>query len=859
MPLIFRTYTRHAATFVRHRLLLVGSLLAVGYLASCTHHEEIASRAQITFDFAPQTTQSEVPATRQGVKADSWMDHVTHTLPMHDAQGDSVMQVLVLSQDMADSIAPQTRAGAVTAGNMYPSFGVLTYAYPATGSWSESLKPNFMYNIEVTASSRYTTSYYWPGVEEKLSFFAYAPYNGTGIALSGQTATGTPKITYTVPSAVADQKDVLVAVSKDVPGNKRATEQLRFKHALTAVRVTTAANMLPGRITSVKLKNVYGKAVHAMGSASWSGHNTKTTFSQTLNQTVGGTAQDLVQGEATFMMLPQTLPTDAALEVTYRDDFSGQIHTLTAALGGKVWQMGKVATYQLSLSSLYIKYTFDTSAPTAFVNIEGETKTFTVTSKRSLMRKGTGGQSDTELHAVAVPFHFKWRRHPDSSDFTTGLPEGLSITQTVASPGVTNVTLRFAALPRESFDEELRHQPALTEIKDLSLNFPGTTGRTTANCYIVYQAGRYRIPVVYGNAIENGQTNEVAFKDGNGTDYNGTLRKHYRLNPLVNHVNQAISAPWLVDNAGVDPGYAKVGWQDAESLVTDVQLSADKKFIEFSIKKENIKQGNATIAVLTSGHVVLWSWHIWVASNYATHYTRLSNFPGYTMMNIPLGWCYTGNGYRRDKDIRFQIISDGGGSAERRLLQQGKAETTSTQGRAVYYQWGRKDPFVPSNVTSDYNSTWGVIGQAIGSSVGQGIQLPNQYLHAASNGTATNSWLNDNYNNLWNMKITWSNKNKYNAGTNREIPTKTIYDPSPQGCVVPPSGFAIDPGHRLGYINTTDRALKSYDKLLFWTSDFQQADRNGGKPWSWDNTGSKVRDTRDGLMIRCLRQWMWSN
>jgi len=37
---------------------------------------------------------------------------------------------------------------------------------------------------------------------------------------------------------------------------------------------------------------------------------------------------------------------------------------------------------------------------------------------------------------------------------------------------------------------------------------------TTANCYLVHEAGAYKIPLVYGNAIKNGQDNRVAYYPG---------------------------------------------------------------------------------------------------------------------------------------------------------------------------------------------------------------------------------------------------------------------------------------------------------------------------------------------------------
>ena len=57
----------------------------------------------------------------------------------------------------------------------------------------------------------------------------------------------------------------------------------------------------------------------------------------------------------------------------------------------------------------------------------------------------------------------------------------------------------------------------------------------TANCYMVHTAGKYRLPLVYGNAIKNGEANTAA--------YTGTF--NYKCTQTFpNHEGNAINAPW---------------------------------------------------------------------------------------------------------------------------------------------------------------------------------------------------------------------------------------------------------------------------------------------------------------------------
>ena len=161
-------------------------------------------------------------------------------------RGENPADTLFLHASVADGIAApypnvqtdrlQTRATPVETGTFYDSFGVLASVY--TGTWSEdSCLPDYMYDVEVTEASSWTTSYYWPGAGRNIRFFAYAPYGGQGIVLSDKTSAGTPSITYTVPTAVADQQDLLnfVGRMRDKP------RQIRLVHGDVGAKAALAA------------------------------------------------------------------------------------------------------------------------------------------------------------------------------------------------------------------------------------------------------------------------------------------------------------------------------------------------------------------------------------------------------------------------------------------------------------------------------------------------------------------------------------------------------------------------------------------------------------------------------------------
>ena len=112
-----------------------------------------------------------------------------------------------------------------------------------------------------------------------------------------------------------------------------------------------------------------------------------------------------------------------------------------------------------------------------------------------------------------------------------------------------------------------------------------------------------------------------------------------------------------------------VVWQSKSGLIQYTELRDGK--VSFYVgadsdDEEKIKEGNAVIGAYDAGGTMIWSWHIW-AVNYDpdTAENQLA-FNGYTMMNRNLG-----------------ALANDNSTAEKILASYG-----------LYYQWGRKDPFI---------------------------------------------------------------------------------------------------------------------------------------------------------------------
>lgn len=179
-------------------------------------------------------------------------------------------------------------------------FGILAYA-TGTTNWAGSAEtPSFMYNQEVTYNSgwEYTPIKYWPkNTTDKITFFGYAPYDdgstsNKGIALSANSDTGNPKITFTVSDAASSMVDLMTDETQKDKTSTSGTVAFKFKHILSRVNLVAKAATTLADGTSIVIKSA-----KIVGSTSHSGTKFYKTATYTAN--IGGTGS-WAAGTATF-------------------------------------------------------------------------------------------------------------------------------------------------------------------------------------------------------------------------------------------------------------------------------------------------------------------------------------------------------------------------------------------------------------------------------------------------------------------------------------------------------------------------------------------------------------------------------
>ena len=149
--------------------------------------------------------------------------------------------------------------GAITSSTSIQNsgFGVTAF-YTGQTAWTAygvATAPNFMYNQEVKYSDgawSYSPVKYWPTMKgDKISFFAYAPYNADGIKLADKNATAAnTSLTFTVQDNAANMVDfvaaqVIDAQQKDAAAGGQDAVKFNLKHELSrlAFQVKTSDDM----------------------------------------------------------------------------------------------------------------------------------------------------------------------------------------------------------------------------------------------------------------------------------------------------------------------------------------------------------------------------------------------------------------------------------------------------------------------------------------------------------------------------------------------------------------------------------------------------------------------------------------
>ena len=363
------------------------------------------------------------------------------------------------------------------------------------------------------------------------------------------------------------------------------------------------------------------------------------------------------------------------------------------------------------------------------------------------------------------------------STWSSSKPDFITLTTQENNGDLTakTYTATFAAQEKtlQTSDIILKAKPVLSNVDLSKVDIKGNAlaSQSTANCYVIHNPGTYKFPTVYGNSIKNGQNNEKAYKSSKtGSNILKTFLG----------ANGEITKPEIDGIAN-----ACLIWQDTKDLISEINYDAATKYVSFAVKKETIHNGNAIIAVRNASNEILWSWHIWVTEEDLTP-VEITNKQGvnYNILPVNLGWCGMNSEVYAQREVKIRIKQQSGNkTVDFTLNQTWHFEGDRKNGNNPYYQWGRKDPMLPSNGIGDadktcyttddrYQFAYQDHGEPLNTTdIKEYIRNPHKF---------NIKWeMDGKYYNLWNI-------DNEKTDENDDKVVKTIYDPSPVGYTVPP-------------------------------------------------------------------------
>ena len=746
----------------------------------------------------------------------------------------------------------KTRGTILTAGTLgtfssigYRAASPTAAAKPSTALlWFHGEKTN----PDGTLQSRYDWD--WP-VNVYGRFYAVSPEAtaANGITLSPSNYAQVPYVDFEVKSNVVDQVDLMTACSGEVHyehGND-PTSNLKFTHALAAVKFSIGSNLSPVIIEKIEVSGVKYKgryelpnALNAMGTWTSVDNATTTVTLSGINMNAADRPNTMLAGALTpdphgynvsgrqnytFLMIPQILPARGAanpVKVTIYYEEGGSTKHVSFPLTGE-WKANTTREYKLSQKNSSWGYIFTLAKENKTFDYQGNETNSEAAFEVTSYRQAPDGTKQPVAWKVSK--YEEWDYATNSwVDKGTTKPAWLGNiadqgTGVAGSAESVNTSVEAATITDrlKEYNDVLKNAtPKGTAANPYNLANPGGNGQVgiieeSANCYLISAPGYYCIPLVYGNAIKGGTTNSHAYQTSNSGAY---ILQHFK-----DHAGQDISSPYInVQNASNPATQASIVWTDQSGIIEASSLGIEdagtNAFVRFRVPQDKIKNGNAVIAVKNASGTVMWSWHLWFIHDDALNTVTCTNFQDhkYKFTQETLGWKYTAlkvSTYSAPRKVRVKVeqtVANGG------VKQSAYITITQNPGNArrgynTFYQFGRKDAFPGTDTTPDGSFT---------PNGGNNMSIQNGIQHPETFYTDGSTWSNGyNQYNLWSMDNT-------TTGFNDDAVVKTIYDPCP-------AGFKMPASNAFTGFTTTGRNVSTQSQLNV----------SGAWDWGW-NFNNKI-------------------
>lgn len=337
--------------------------------------DRIAFQAELLDGFQSSTAKSRAQSAFTGVAMEQKVlplgGDLVEPLYLHPLEVDNTAGSMAETANAA--IGMSSRGTLVSSPSWPGEFGV-SAVYTKSGpsrSFFQDQKASKSGNIWYAGDTQA-----WP-TDGALSFYAYAPYQHASLSLQGSDdVTKNKTLRYVASTSLGSQPDLIVAKSENISRTSSSANtavQLKFSHALTAITFSVSADMIPGTVKSITVKNVSGQGDYNISTGTWGSLGAASaSYAISLGTSGAGIAvkagesKALTDGSSALLMVPQDFAagSSAQIEMVFHD--GNKDRTVTASLANTSWAAGKHITYVLSASSITTLQLGDITFPTSW-------------------------------------------------------------------------------------------------------------------------------------------------------------------------------------------------------------------------------------------------------------------------------------------------------------------------------------------------------------------------------------------------------------------------------------------------------------------------------------------------------------
>lgn len=338
--------------------------------------DRIAFQAELLDGFQSSTAKSRAQSAFTGVAMEQKVlplgGDLVEPLYLHPLEVDNTAGSMA---ETANAAIGMSSRGTLVSSSSWTGEFVVSAVYTKSGasqSFFQDQKASKSGNIWYASGATQA----WP-TDGALSFYAYAPYQHASLSLQGSDdVTKNKTLRYVASTSLGSQPDLIVAKSENISRTSslpNSAVQLKFSHALTAITFSVSADMIPGTVKSIKVKNVSGQGDYNISTGTWGSLGAASaSYAISLGTSGAGIAvkagesKALTDGSSALLMVPQTFDagSSAQIEMVFHD--GNKDRTVTASLAGTSWAAGKHITYVLSASSITTLQLGDITFPTSW-------------------------------------------------------------------------------------------------------------------------------------------------------------------------------------------------------------------------------------------------------------------------------------------------------------------------------------------------------------------------------------------------------------------------------------------------------------------------------------------------------------